>query len=292
MILGRVTSIVRDIPASISPRIHLVLRLSAVVGVLLGIETTILHVLMDPLTDVHAYYDAGARLNAGLPLYAGQADTNASEFYRYPPLLAIAFRPLALLPFTLAALIWEAVLLVATYLTLRRLGLRESVVLVACWLALPIMWTLVIGQAQALVTLFLAFGTPVAVALAGNIKVFPVLVALYWVGRRDWRRLGLFAGWMVAIIGVQFVLEPTATVAYLGFLSLDQVGLVENRSLYAYSPRLGRVDRRDHGPHAASRKDALGLACGSRPVGVRHAAAAHLSGIDAACRDANRRTML
>jgi hypothetical protein len=171
-------------------------------------------------------------------LYAGQVDTNASEFYRYPPLLAIAFRPLALLPFTVAALMWEAVLVVATYLTFRRLGRRESVLLVAGWLALPIMWTLVIGQAQALVTLFLAVGSPLAVALAGNIKVFPVLVALYWVGRRDWHRLALFAGWMVAIIGVQFVLEPTATLAYVGFLSLDQVGAVENRSLYAYSPPL------------------------------------------------------
>src|SRR5258705_683787 len=61
----------------------------------------------DGLSDVHAYYDAATRLNAGLPLYDLSTDVNASEFYRYPPLLAIVFRPLALLPFEVAAGLWE-----------------------------------------------------------------------------------------------------------------------------------------------------------------------------------------
>ncbi len=225
-------------PAFVTPRVHLVLFAAAVLGVILGIETTILHLSYDPLADVHAYYDAGARLNAGLPLYVQPSDTNAAEFYRYPPLLAIAFRPLALLPFNTAGLIWEAILIAATVLTFRRLGLRELVILVACWLGLAIMWSLVIGQAQVLVTLLLAYGTPFGVALAANLKLFPAVAAIYWVGRRDWRRLGTFAAWMAAIIGLQFVLEPSATLAYLGFLSLEQVGQVANRSLYAISPAL------------------------------------------------------
>ena len=59
---------------------------------------------------------------------------------------------------------------------------------------MPLLWALAIGQAQALVTLLLTYGTPFGVALAANLKVFPGLAAIYWVGRRDWRRLGLFAG--------------------------------------------------------------------------------------------------
>ena len=43
-------------------------------GLLLGIEMLVLHLTTDPLADVHAYYDAGARLNAGLPLYEQPAD--------------------------------------------------------------------------------------------------------------------------------------------------------------------------------------------------------------------------
>ena len=234
-----------DVPFDARIWIRRVLRVAAYVGVslglVLGIGVLILHLTTDPLADVHAYYDAGARLNAGLPLYEQTADVSSNFYYFYPPLLAIAFRPLALLPFTTAALIWEAILIGATVLTFRRLGLREPVVIVACWLALPIMWTLAIGQAQALVTLLLTYGTPFGVALAANLKVFPGLVAIYWVGRREWRRLGMFAAWMAALIGLQFVLEPRATLAYVEFLGLGLVGQVQNLSLYAISPLLWQV---------------------------------------------------
>jgi len=227
------------------PWLRLGIRGAAIVlagfGLLFGIEVLILHLSTDPLADVHAYYDAGARLNAGLPLYEQAADPNGSYFYFYPPLLAIAFRPLALLPFATAALIWEAVLIVATVLTYHRIGLRESVLFATCVLALPILWMLSVGQAQALVTLLLTYGTPFGVALAANIKVFPGLVAIYWVGRRQWRRLGVFAGWMVVLIGFQFVLEPDATLGYVDFLRLDLVANVQNLSLYAISPLLWQV---------------------------------------------------
>jgi hypothetical protein len=210
-------------------------------GLLLGIEVLILHLTTDPLADVHAYYDAGTRLNAGLPLYVQTADPNFNYYYFYPPLLAIAFRPLALLPFDTAAIVWEAIMLGATVLTVRRIGIRGPVLLAACWLALPILWALAIGQAQALVTLLLAYGTPFGVALAANLKIFPGLAAIYWLGRRDWRRLGHFAAWMVAIVGFQLVLEPADTVGYLTFLRTDLVANVQNLSLYAISPVLWGV---------------------------------------------------
>ena len=231
-----------DVPFYRNRAVRRALRVAAYVGValglVLGIEVLILHLSTDPLADVHAYYEAGARLNAGLSLYVQTADPNLNFYYFYPPLLAIAFRPLALLPFDTAALIWEAIVLAATVLTFRRLGLRQPVVLVACWLALPIAWALAIGQAQALVTLLLTYGTPFGVALAANLKVFPGLVAIYWVGRRDWRRLGRFVAWMAALIGLQLVLEPAATLGYLEFLRIDLVGNVRNISLYAISPLL------------------------------------------------------
>ena len=97
----------------------------AVVGALAGIATLFMHLANDPLADVRAYYDAGARLNAGLPLYPADADPNAAEYYRYPPLLAIAFRPLALLPFAAAAAIWEAVVIASFGATLWWVGIRR-----------------------------------------------------------------------------------------------------------------------------------------------------------------------
>jgi hypothetical protein len=208
----------------------------AVAGLLAGLDTLVLHLSLDPLADVHAYYDAGARLNAGAPLYPSTADPNAPEFYRYPPLLAILFRPLALLPFPAAAAAWEALVLAAFLLTLRRLGVgRPSTWIGLSLLAFPTAWALAIGQAQVPVTYLLAVGSPAAVALAANLKILPLLVAVYWLGRRDVRSLARLSAWLLALAAVQLVLEPSGSVAFLGTLNSSQVGDVRNLSPYAVS---------------------------------------------------------
>ena len=219
--------------------VQLVLVLAAVVGVLIGIDTLVLHLRLDPLADVHAYYDAGARLNAGLPLYDQPAGTDDAAFYRYPPLLAVVFRPLALLPFETAALIWEALLLVLFAATVYRSGIRNRWTwLVLGWLAAPIAWSLAIGQAQVAVTFFLILGTPWGVALAANLKLLPLLVAVYWIARRDRRAIRELLAWLVGLAVLSLVVEPAGTIAFLGFPDLAQVGNVENLSLYALSPVL------------------------------------------------------
>jgi hypothetical protein len=219
--------------------VQVVLAAGAVLGALIGLQTLVLHLTLDPLADVHAYYDAGARLNAGLPLYDQPAGTDDAAFYRYPPLLAVAFRPLALLPFWTAALIWEAFLLVLFAATAHRSGLRNRWTwLVMGWLAAPIAWSLAVGQAQVAVTYLVILGTPWGIALAANLKLLPILVAVYWVGRRDRRAIGRLLAWLVGLVVLSFVLEPSGTVAYLGFPDLAQVGNVENLSLYATSPLL------------------------------------------------------
>jgi hypothetical protein len=225
-----------------TPRVRWVLIAASVLGLIIGLDTLVLHLRLDPLADVRAYYDAGARLNAGLPLYVQTATTDDPGFYRYPPLLAIAFRPLALLPYDTAALIWEALLVVLFGATLVRLGLRNPWTwIVSGWLAAPIAWSLAIGQAQVAVTFLVAMGSPWAVALAGNLKILPVIVAIYWLGRRDRRAMGRFLAWFIALGLVQFILEPAATIAFIGFSDLGQVGNVQNRSLYALSPVLWAV---------------------------------------------------
>ena len=214
----------------------------ATVGLLAGLDTLLLHLDSDPLADVHAYYDAGARLNAGAPLYPLQADPNAPGFYRYPPLLAILFRPLSLLPFPAAATIWEALVVVAFLLTLRRLGVsRPSTWIALSLLAFPTAWALVIGQAQVPVTYLLTVGSPAAVALAANLKILPLLAAVYWLGRRDTRSLARLAAWLLALGLVQLVLEPSGSIAFLGTLNTGQVGDVRNLSPYALSPMLWAV---------------------------------------------------
>ncbi len=225
-----------------SRRVLWVFIAASVLGLIIGLDTLVLHLRLDPLADVRAYYDAGARLNAGQPLYIQPATTDDPGFYRYPPLLAIAFRPLALLPYETAAIIWEVFLIVLFVATLVRLGLRNRWTwIVTGWLAAPIAWSLAIGQAQVAVTFLVALGSPWAIALAANLKILPIIVAIYWIGRRDWRAVGVLIGWLIGFAVLSFVLEPAGTIAFITFSDLGQVGNVENRSLYAISPILWGV---------------------------------------------------
>jgi hypothetical protein len=228
---------------TLSPRgrraVGWVLVLAAVVGALLALETTIFHATSDPLNDAQAYYWAGGRLNAGLPLYPPDQSVETPLGYPYPPLLAILWRPLALLPWPVAAAIWEVVVIACFVITVWRLGVRRR----ETWLAisilgLPIAWCLVIAQAQVVLTMFVVFATPWSVAVAANIKLFPALMGLWWFGRRDWACLRRFILATVALFAIQFVLAPQASLDYLTAISLKQVGEVANLSPYAISPLL------------------------------------------------------
>jgi hypothetical protein len=215
---------------------------AAVVLGLVGAFVLVFHLTTDPLVDVHAYYEAAARLNAGLPLYAAAGDVNSPHYYFYPPLLAILFRPLALLPFETSAVIWEAATVAAFGLTLWLLGLRSRRTWIAvAVLAGPIAWSVSVGQAQVIVTLLLAIGSPAAVALAAQMKLLPALVALYWVGRRDWRSLRRFVGWTALLVVAQVILEPAGSIAFIGNTNLGLVGQVNNLSPYSVSPPLWLV---------------------------------------------------
>jgi hypothetical protein len=217
---------------------------AAVLGLLLLVYFTpalLRLVATNPLSDVHAYYDAATRLNHGLPLYSPNIDVNASEYYRYPPLVAVAFRPLALLPFPAAAAAWEALMVASLALTIRMAGVRRATVLALCALALPIAWSLALGQAQVLVTWLVAVASPFSVALAGQLKVFPALVALYFLGRRDWRWLRRFVAWSLGLVAIQIVLEPPGSIAFLRIANLEQVGGIDNLSPYGISPLLWAV---------------------------------------------------
>ncbi|MBI3764600.1 MAG: DUF2029 domain-containing protein [Chloroflexi bacterium] len=210
-----------------------------------GLGLALLAALLEPLlrlamehpqSDMSAYYEAADRLNHGQPLYQVTMDVNNYAFYRYPPLLAIAFRPFALLPMPVISTTWAIANTCLILLTVRRLGIRPRTAAALALLSFPIVWSLILGQAQVLVTWLLAVGSPWSVALAGQLKLFPGLGALYWIGRRDWKSLRSFLAWTIAFVLLQFVLEPNGSVAFLGTLNLRQVGTIDNLSPYGISP--------------------------------------------------------
>lgn len=226
--------------------LRLVVFALAVIGALAGIFSLWSHLSSDPLSDFQAYYQAGARLNAGQPLYPPAADPayqpygiDSPVYYRYPPLLAIAMRPLALLPYETAAGIWVVSLIGVAALTLYRLGItRPGVWLAAGILGLPLAWAFSIGQAQVMVTLLLVIGAPWSVALAAQLKLLPALAAVYWLGRREWRSLGRFVGYSFGLLAIQFLLMPAETLGFPRIVWFDQLGAVVNISPYVISPAL------------------------------------------------------
>ena len=135
-------------------------------------------------------------------------------------------------------MIWQAIVVGAFVLALRRAGIRKGVLLAVGCLALPILWALSIGQAEPIITLLLATATPASIALAGHLKLVPWLAAVYWIGRRDVRSLVRFMAWVLAIGIVQLVLEPAGTLAYLRFTWLRPAFEVRNISPYAIHPLL------------------------------------------------------
>ena len=228
---------------SVEPGLRHAARLAlfalAVVGALAGLGVAWLHLTSDPLADARAYYNAAVRLNLGQPLYPPGIDPGSNLAYLYPPLLAIVLRPLALLPYEWFALLWEALVVASFAALLWRLGVRSQ----RTWLAvgilgIPIGWALGVAQAQVPMTLLLSIGQPWSIALAANLKLFPVLAALWWIGRRDYQATIAFILWL-AILGLaQLLLEPAGTLDFLRTVGLGQLGEVRNVSPYALSPAL------------------------------------------------------
>lgn len=219
--------------------LRLLLFTLAVCGAIFGVAMLLYQLAHNPLGDTQAYYNAATRLNEGEPLYPADQQVNTDTAYFYPPLFAILFRPLALLPYEVAAAIWGTIVVAASVGILVRVGIRRP----ELWLAVgilgaPIAVVLAVAQAHAIVTLLLATMTPAGVAIAGQIKLFPILAAAWWIGRRDWRGVGQIAAWTLGLMAFQLVLEPQACIDYVRALGLGWVGEVQNLSPYVLSPIL------------------------------------------------------
>jgi hypothetical protein len=219
---------------------NLALFALAVLGAAAGFAVAWMHVLGDPLADAHAYFDAATRLNEGKALYPAGLDPNHNQIYLYPPLLAQLLRPLALLGYGPFSLIWELIVVATFVWLLQHLGVRNRSTWIAVGLlGVPIGWALTIAQAHIPMTLLMALGQPWSIAVAANLKLFPALIALYWLGRRDWESLLAFLVWSVLIVVAQLLLDFNNTVGFVNAIGLGQVGepgLLRNFSIYTISP--------------------------------------------------------
>jgi hypothetical protein len=210
----------------------------AVVGGVAGLFFTWYQLLTSPLADAHAYFDAAARLNRGQPLYPATAiaDPGAAGAYTFPPLLAVAMRPVVLLGWPAFAAIWEAIVVGSFVLLLRRLGAGARTWLALGVLAVPAGWCLAIGQVQVPLTLLLAIGQPWSIALGANLSLFTALAALWWIGRRDWQATGAFVAWAILLGLAQAVLELEGSTTFAETFGADEIGRLLSGSPLALEP--------------------------------------------------------
>ncbi|MDQ4034389.1 MAG: glycosyltransferase 87 family protein [Chloroflexota bacterium] len=167
----------------------------AVLAILTGIalQAGVFAIASWTLEDMHVYLEAARRLRAGGELYS---TTNPLAAYQYAPWFATAWIPLTFLPEALVSVLWSALLvagsLVSVWPLLRR---RTTAALALVLIALPILLFSSgrSGNVQPLLVAGLVLGLerrwgPLAIAIAASLKAFPLALSLVYLGRGDWRR--------------------------------------------------------------------------------------------------------
>ena len=166
-------------------------------------------------SDVSAYWNAAMRLRTGQPLYVS-GEANASDLYRYAPWFAAAWIPLSYLDETAVTAAWVGLMLGAALLSTLPL-LRHGP---AGWAAFALFAPLqlqaaIFGNVQPLLVLLLLWGVerrggPLWVALGASLKATPLLLAIVYAGRGEWRRAALAVGLTALLVAPAFLFGVSA----------------------------------------------------------------------------------
>lgn len=168
-------------------------------------------------TDAAAYWQAAIRLRAGEQLYPMVQNVEASDIFRYAPWFAYAAVPFTLLPISLAGALWSLLLVAASCLAIAPLVQRGA------WLQVAFFWPILIGisaigNAQPLIVAALVHGLerrsgPIWVGLMASLKVVPIFLVLFYLGKGEWRRaaVAVFVAGMLWAHAILFDLEGYVT---------------------------------------------------------------------------------
>ena len=154
--------------------------------------------------DVAAYWDAAERLRHGEPLYQAAAP-NATELYRYAPWFAALWVPLTYLPHDAVVIGWVGLMIAAALVSTVPLLRRGPTGLAAFALFAPLqLQGAIFGNVQPALVLMLMWGVqrrsgPLWVAIGASLKAVPIVLALVYAGRGQWRQAA-WAGALTAIL--------------------------------------------------------------------------------------------
>ncbi len=216
--------------------------------------------------DAIVYQAAAERLNAGHALYAlSPGDRVVPMFAPFwtvpllsPPLIAVLWRPLALIPYPLGVATWwiasdvalvgvSAVLLRAPAFTGRR---RYVAAIVVALLSQAIAVQLLVGNVDALLIAgaIVVWRAPrkwdpavgAIVALMAGVKLLPIAFGWWLLCQRRWRAVGWMIGALVVLGGVSLLgAGLDAHIAYLGIARQTTVQGATAESLAAVARMFG-----------------------------------------------------
>jgi hypothetical protein len=185
--------------------------------------------------DANAYLGAAQRLRDGADLYIPMSP-EAHEVYRYAPWFAFAWVPLTYLPADVVRHAWSLAMLACSAIAVAPLFERptRASVLLAALLGATLAETAMFGNVHPLVVAMLSLGIrrgsgPLWVGVAASLKLVPILFAVGWLVRGEWRK-GMVA---LAVAAVLFL--PMLAFDLSAYVTDPGTGLV---SLYAVSPGL------------------------------------------------------
>ncbi len=163
-------------------------------------------------TDVAAYWRAAERLRSGEPLYVAGA-ANASDLYRYAPWFAAAWIPLTFLHRDAVTAAWVGLMFAAALASTLPLLRRGP----AGWAAFAIFGPsqfegAIYGNVQPLLVLLLMRGVerkagPLWIALGASLKAVPLLLAVVYAGRGEWRRAALTVALTAVLVAPAFLFD-------------------------------------------------------------------------------------
>jgi hypothetical protein len=136
--------------------------------------------------------------------------------FHYAPPLVWLVGPLKLLPWPMAYWVWFVVLFAVLVWLARDWSLA--------WLAFPpVASELYHGNIHLLIAaaLVLSLRWPIAYAFLVLSKVAPGVTALWWLVRREWRRLAVALGSGAVVVALAFVLAPGSWLAWIEHLSSE-----------------------------------------------------------------------
>jgi Glycosyltransferase family 87 len=202
---GRLTS-----PVAIGSRTLPPIGLVVLAAIGLALLAVIVAFEWTHLNDEYAYWQAGARLWAGQPLYDASAAPNTPYAYWYPPPLAQVLAPVtALLSADAFAVVWTALLLACLWW----LGGRNGLVALALIAFLPVAVELRVRNVHLVIAVLAVLAMRRSSLFwipATALKITPALGVLYEAAAGRWRDAARAAVAGAVVLAVSVVLAPEA----------------------------------------------------------------------------------